>query len=151
MRTISACVAVALLTFALAGCGGGSTESAASYAPPEKAEYELELLSKIGIRQAFVTVTTGAGGLDVDTTDVIFDFYVPLVDPGLADDVYAVGMYEGTCGHLGELTHSFGDLGAGITTVAIEEPFDRVVGALDSGDAPIAIHEPDGTLAWCGP
>lgn len=150
MRTVPACV-LALLTFALAGCGGGSAENAASYAPPKSAEYELELLSDIGIRQALVTVMTGAGGQDVDTTDLIFDFYVPLEDPGLADDVYAVGTYEGTCAHLGKLTHSFGDLTGGITTVAIEEPFDRVAGPLDRGNASIAIHEPDGTLAWCGP
>ena len=148
-----ALIAATVLAIGVAGCGGDE-ETSSKGAPPSSteltarsADFTLTKRSDIGTKDAYVTFTTGSDG----KTTALVDFYVPRT-PETRGAVYPVAVQEGDCTSLGGTTIALGDLSPGITSVALEEPFDEAVLPLQEGSSSLVIMKPDQkTIAWCGP
>ena len=88
-----------------------------------------------------------------DTTDLLFDFYVPPTTDSRKEDVYPIAIHDGRCyPKPGRVVHDLGELPSStISTIGVDEQYDDVVDALSSRKWLITISQPNGKLAWCGP
>ena len=154
-RRSAAAAGVVLSAVALSGCGGGdasppahssSVQQGSSFTP-QTADFELARVGKLGVRQAFFTLTERSDG----KTTAVVDFYVPR-ENGTRDDLYSVSLRKGRCAAPGAVEHDLGRLSATTTVVLLDAPIDQLVDELETGKASVVIEAPDAkSIAWCGP
>jgi hypothetical protein len=154
-RRSGAAAGVVISAVALSACGGRDTLPSAdsssvrqgSSFTPQRADFELTRMSKLGLRQAFFTLTERSDG----KTTAVVDFYVPR-ENGAQDDLYSVSLRTGGCASLGAVEHDLGRLSASITVVLLDAPIEQLVDELQTGKASVVIQTPDAkAIAWCGP